>query len=179
VAIWWTRAAVEPALRRPFILNVSAQSSVLWQQRMPWAALCKFEPRSHIRYRRIIHAADGKDERAVPGTWRQPTICPANLGTNACGATAAPSIRRADDRSSHQRRLPMAGDQVLALPDAARCRSMRVAPRADDMRARSRRAPSLPEVQEGWEAPGCHAAPANASSRPSLTRSAFPWFESY
>ncbi len=26
--------------------------------------------------------------------------------------------------------MPMAGDQVLALPDAARCRSMRVAPRA-------------------------------------------------
>ena len=32
MAIWWTRAAVEPALRRPFILNVSAQSSVLWQR---------------------------------------------------------------------------------------------------------------------------------------------------
>jgi hypothetical protein len=32
VAIWWTRAAVEAAPRRPFILNVSAQSSVLWQR---------------------------------------------------------------------------------------------------------------------------------------------------
>src|ERR1700722_17719981 len=54
----------------------------------------------------------------------------------------------------------MAGDQVLAPPDAARCRSMRPAPRADDMRPRPRRAAGLPEVQEGWQAPGCNAAPA-------------------
>ena len=49
---------------------------------------------------------------------------------------------------------------MLALPDAARCRSMRPAPRADDMRPRPRRAAGLPEVQEGWQAPGCNAAPA-------------------
>jgi len=29
-------------------------------------------------------------------------------------------LSRADDRSGHQRRLPMAGNQVLALPDTAR-----------------------------------------------------------
>jgi hypothetical protein len=38
------------------------------------------------------------------------------------------------------------------MQDAARCRSLRAAPRADDMRARSRRAVGLPEMQEGWEA---------------------------
>src|SRR6202140_5313057 len=54
----------------------------------------------------------------------------------------------------------MAGDQVLALPDAPRCRSMRPAPRADDIRPRPRGAAGLPEVQEGWQAPGCNAAPA-------------------
>src|ERR1039457_3087925 len=54
----------------------------------------------------------------------------------------------------------MAGDQVLALPNATRCRSMCVAPRTDDMRARSCQPIGLPEVQEGWDTPGCHAAPA-------------------
>src|ERR1035441_9526232 len=37
---------------------------------------------------------------------------------------------------------------------------MRASPRADDMRPRPRRAAGLPEVQEGWQAPGCNAAPA-------------------
>jgi hypothetical protein len=57
----------------------------------------------------------------------------------------------------------MAGDQVLALPNATRCRSMCVAPRTDDMRARSCQPIGLPEVQEGWDTPGCHAAPACAA----------------
>lgn len=34
---------------------------------------------------------------------------------------------------------------------------MRAAPRSDDMRARPRRAASVSEVQEWWEAPGCDA----------------------
>src|SRR5450830_1917398 len=37
---------------------------------------------------------------------------------------------------------------------------MRASPRADDMRPRPRRAAGLPEVQEGWQAPGCNAARA-------------------
>lgn len=40
---------------------------------------------------------------------------------------------------------------MLALPDTARCRSLRAPPRADDMRARSRRATGLSEVEEGRE----------------------------
>jgi hypothetical protein len=60
----------------------------------------------------------------------------------------------------------MAGDQVLALLDTARCRSLRVAPRADDMHARSRRAIGLPEVQEGREAAPRNAAPACAAPAP-------------
>ena len=57
---------------------------------------------------------------------------------------------------------------MLALPDAARCRSMRAPPRADDMRARSSRALGLSEVQDGWEAPGGYAAPACAALSPSI-----------
>src|SRR5260221_257424 len=57
----------------------------------------------------------------------------------------------------------MAGDRMLAMQDAARCRSLHPPPRADDMRARSRRAAGLPEVQGGREAPGCRAAPACAA----------------
>ena len=69
---------------------------------------------------------------------------------------------------------------MLALPDAARCRSMRAPPRADDMRARSRRAIGLSEVQDGWEAPGGYAAPACAALSPSIAgrvcaRSAMDW----
>src|SRR5450756_1561170 len=60
----------------------------------------------------------------------------------------------------------MAGDQVLTLPDAARCRSMCTAPRADDMRTRSRPAIGLSEVQEGWEAPGSDDAPASTTPAP-------------
>jgi hypothetical protein len=54
----------------------------------------------------------------------------------------------------------MAGDQVLTLPDAARCRSSRTPARADDMRARSRPAVGLSEVQERRQTPSGHAAPA-------------------
>lgn len=49
---------------------------------------------------------------------------------------------------------------MLALPDAARCRSSRAAPRRYDMRARSRRAIGLSEMQECREAPGSDVAPA-------------------
>jgi hypothetical protein len=52
---------------------------------------------------------------------------------------------------------------VLALPNATRCRSMCVARRTDDMRARSCQPIGLLEVQEGWDTPGCHAAPACAA----------------
>jgi hypothetical protein len=59
---------------------------------------------------------------------------------------------------------------VLALQDAARCRSLRVAPRADDMRARSRRAAGLSVVQESWEAPSRDVAPAYAAPAASIRR---------
>ena len=52
---------------------------------------------------------------------------------------------------------------MLALPDAARCRSLRAAPRADDLCARSCGAVGLSEVQEGGEATGCDTAPANTA----------------
>jgi hypothetical protein len=58
----------------------------------------------------------------------------------------------------------MNGRQLIAEQKAAhRCRSMRVAARGDDMRARPRWAIGLSEVQEGREAPGCDAAPAYAT----------------
>lgn len=60
-----------------------------------------------------------------------------------------------------------ARDQVLAVPDAARCRSLRAASRADDMRARYRPKVGLSEVQEGREAPGSDVALACAALTPS------------
>jgi hypothetical protein len=48
----------------------------------------------------------------------------------------------------------------------SRCRSMCTAPRADDMRTRSRPAIGLSEVQEGWEAPGSDDAPASTTPAP-------------
>ena len=54
------------------------------------------------------------------------------------------------------------------MPVAARCRSSRTPARADDMRARSRPAVGLPEVQEGWEASGSDIAPAIAALAPSV-----------
>jgi hypothetical protein len=81
---------------------------------------------------RIFAERSAEKRREGEALIREPTTSPANHGRNACGPMAAPSIRR-----RHKRRLHMARDQVLALPDAARCRSMRVAPRTDDIHLRA------------------------------------------
>src|SRR5216684_3361261 len=47
---------------------------------------------------------------------------------------------------------------------------MLASPRTDDVRARSRRAAGLPEVQSRRQAPGCDAAPANTALSPSGAR---------
>ena len=86
-----------------------------------------------------------------------------NLGTNACGRTAAPSIRSPTIDQAINGGFPW-----LEI-ECSRCKTPRdvdlaaLPPRADDMRARSRRAVGLPEVQEGWEAPGGDVAPANTA----------------
>jgi len=47
---------------------------------------------------------------------------------------------------------------------------MQVAPRADNVRARSRRAVGMSEVQEGWKASGRDIAPARAAPKASAMK---------
>jgi hypothetical protein len=69
---------------------------------------------------------------------------------------------------------PMAGDQALALPDAARRSSLHPPACFNDVRARSCGAACLSEVQEGRQASGCDAAPANTALTQSVAGPARP-----
>jgi hypothetical protein len=71
-------------------------------------------------------------------------------------------VRKADVFTAG--RIPVAGDQVLALQDVQGRRPGRSGAPADDVRARPSRPPAMREVQESWKAPAFNAAAVKAAS---------------